>query len=219
MADSPKPIEADEYNKLPLINQANDILQSHPDVLQDVFNKIASLFREKDPSGHFTLSLVHHHYKLNQGERMVSDGHVTSPQKDTSGDPGVIESSWTLASRPYEWTRLTATDSAVPDVHQDLIDGINKELPKSVVGEDLRGVLGVTRAQPEQLPSEKVWWENLDDGKREHILKIIARENVPTDAIQTSWIPEPTHPGSMEFILACCGVCHHKAADNSAGKN
>ncbi|KAJ2918475.1 hypothetical protein MD484_g1979, partial [Candolleomyces efflorescens] len=212
MSDSGSNFDWKEYNGLLLIGDAAKKFQEAGGDKFVQKPEAQALLREANGSSlKYTLSLVHRHFALEEGERMVSKGNVTKPEKGTENNYKVVPSSWNSSGSGYEWTNFNNTDQFVPDYPEnllkrlgDLLNGISEDKDR----EALKEVLGISLAQAEQLGEDFIWWENTDDAKRAHCL-YIKRTNDPqltNTTYKTAWIPAS---GSAGQYMACCGVCHH----------
>ncbi|KAJ2913158.1 hypothetical protein MD484_g7258, partial [Candolleomyces efflorescens] len=198
------PIEFKEYNLLPPVKVAHAILtEANSDKWLQL---IAPILAEEDPEGRYALCLVHGHHELFDGERMVSTGLITMPDK--TREERVIPSAWNIEGRPYEWTRLGPNDPFVPAPPETLFARLRGLFGSLVPSPGVGSVMGISIRGP-KLDEGMVWWENLDNKKRSHVIQQRPRSDVASssDVVLTLWIPERN--GDLVWVLACCGVCHH----------
>ncbi|KAJ2919120.1 hypothetical protein MD484_g1340, partial [Candolleomyces efflorescens] len=182
------------YNSLPTIEQATDAFPPGPD-RERLFRKIAPLLADFRDIYH--LSLVHRHFVLEAGERMVATELITQPEILPDPTPReVIPSFWTTVGIPFEWTRVRTLgdDIRVPPPPAKLV----KQLLE-IVGEN--GPLGLSLAQA-PAPAGYIWVERTDDQTRQHILEL--RPQGGSDAEEphkSSW--RVTDSGEVEPAVVC----------------
>ncbi|RXW14212.1 hypothetical protein EST38_g11644 [Candolleomyces aberdarensis] len=196
----------DWYNSLPTIEKASDILTK--DAQAKWLPEIAKVMVEDDFKS-YALTLVHHHVRLRDLERMIITGPITRPENvGQTQNLNVIRSSWNAEGMEFEWQRVVAPSDLVPPPSDDLFQKF-----RNIFKDDSSGVmkvLGLT-LRPEVLESEEVWWESTDVKLRQHMVERRKRSSIPEEGtFKTCWIPQ-RDPMTMEVVMLCCSLCRwHK---------
>ncbi len=91
-------LEASAYNSLLDVDTADQHFP-HP-VRDDIFAKLKPVLQQYG-NNKFGVCLIHRHCSLEEGERMVSDGDVSQPQRDGPSYP----ERWLATGEAYEFSR------------------------------------------------------------------------------------------------------------------
>ncbi|KDR68303.1 hypothetical protein GALMADRAFT_215957 [Galerina marginata CBS 339.88] len=159
------------YNSLPSLEEAADKFTNRA----QIFSKLASLLAKYEHK--FGVCLVHAHCKLEEGEIMVSTGHVSQPERDVE----CYAECWLASGEPYEFTKEPVV-SPPPELlsqFRDIVDGI-----------DVLGLYAVSAP-----PSSGILLERTDG--RKNITEIVPSAG-PQD-IETAWLPGVDNP----IVMAC----------------
>jgi hypothetical protein len=88
------------YNGLPSIEDADTAFVDR----NNIFTKLAPLFAREEYRGVYDVCLIHHHFDLKPGERMVSHGSISLPtlsSQESQDDPLIIPERWTAYGDPF----------------------------------------------------------------------------------------------------------------------
>ncbi|RXW19801.1 hypothetical protein EST38_g6057 [Candolleomyces aberdarensis] len=189
------------YNNLPSVEDASLIFTNR----DQWFQRIGPLLA-KDENKPYALTLVHRHFLLGNGERMIATGLTTKPEAvQNTLDTDVQNSSWNSEGWGYEWQRVKTPRDRVPPPNNDLIVAFQKifEHDDTNTGK----VLGLA-LRPEPLAPDYVWWETTRKEARELVIEQKRRSDI-TDpqTFETCWIPQ-LNPETMEVVMKCCGTCY-----------
>ena len=105
------------YNQLPSIAAASAVLESKLAssgiALDTLLEKLRPLFCSDEHKGKYGLWLLHHHFDLDEGERMVKNGAISQPTQDKSSN--IVAERWTGTGDEVEHVYANnLTSSEVP---------------------------------------------------------------------------------------------------------
>jgi hypothetical protein len=203
-------LDHDAYNRLLPIRAAAQAFTNR----QELFQKIAPLLARAEFQEKYCLCLVHNHFLLQPGERMVATGLVTQPERVPDPTPSdIIPSSWTATGIPFEWTRVNAPEEIIAPPPDELIREFSE-----IVGEG--SILGLCLA-PGPLPEGQMWLERLSPDLRQHILEMKPAEEHCIDPASIStacWrVKISSDGGQLEPSITIVGVCWCPRVKHSNG--
>ncbi|KAJ2928516.1 hypothetical protein H1R20_g8583, partial [Candolleomyces eurysporus] len=186
------------YNNLLMVTEADKTFTYR----QQWFQKLAPLLGRAEFRDIYNLCLVHRHFNLQPGERMVATGLITQPEVVPASDStpsDIIPSSWTSAGIPFEWKRVKAPAEIVAPPPAELVREFSE-----IVGEG--SVLGISLAQ-DPLPEGEIWCEHSNYDLRQHILEIKPVEVLSGgQASDTCWkikVSSDGGPAEVIFVNGC----------------
>lgn len=181
------------YNNLLMVAEADKTFTYR----QQWFQKLAPLLGRAEFRETYNLCLVHRHFNLQPGERMVATGLITQPEvvpASNSTPSDIIPSSWTAAGIPFEWKRVKAPAEIVAPPPAELVRKFSE-----IVGED--SVLGLSLAQ-DPLPEGEIWCEHSNYDLRQHILEIKPVEVLSGgQASDTCWKIKVSSDGGQAEVI------------------
>jgi len=207
-------IDIDTYNNLPLVSDAdalfNKQLASAGITRNQLFSKLAPLFVEDANAGRYAACLIHHHYDLKPGERMVTNNLSTKPLEigSDSFSANIIAQIWLRTGEAIEYRVVTDSSTAnlPPPPPAEFFEKFRSLLDP--IGID---ILGVCLADAE-LEDGFIWQESDGPGDRERIFTIIPRTAKPAPGYyEVTWIPKLDKDG--QSTMGCgtnCGTCERK---------
>jgi hypothetical protein len=184
------------YNSLPSISDADSAFIDR----ETLFSRLAPIFSKEEYCGVYEVCLVHHHFDLKPGEKMVSHGLISLPMPSPSSeDKLIIPERWTAEGQPFEFRKINSEDERVPPPPASLLEEF-----KQCIGA-LKVPLGICLAG-ESLGDGQVYFETTDDpSARSHVLEIKNRAEVSRNFFETCWRPERN---GSKSVMACCAVCN-----------
>jgi len=206
-------IGTDDYNKLPLVFDAATLfdaqLASAGITRNQLFDKLAPLFVDGNGTSQYAACLIHHHYDLKPGERMVSTNLTTKPlamesTEFNSSPVNVIAHCWLRTGEAIEYRLISesnlpkSTQSFPPPPPAEFFGKFRALLEP--MGID---VLGICYADSE-LEDGFISLETDGPGDRERVFTIIPRSEKPAPGYEVTWIPKYSEDGqSYKMICAC----------------
>lgn len=187
------------YNTLLSISDADSAFLDR----ETLFSKLAPIFSEY--RGVYEVCLVHHHFDLEPGEKMVSYGSISLPTPSPSSEDNlIIPERWTADGQPFEFCKINSEDERVPPPPASLFEEFRR-----CIGA-LGAPLGICLAG-ERLGEGQVYWETTaDQVARSHVLEVKNRAELSDckDFFETCWRPESN---GTKTVMACCVLCdlHH----------
>lgn len=203
------------YNSLPLIPAAYDILRqeltdkgihiSNDNPMLSIQNDpaVCALLRNEENQGRFFgIWIIHRHFGLDPGERMVSVGNITKPAAE---DPSHIAERWDQDGNEIEFMQPGADDASNMAPSPDLVKSF-RDLMRDSFGVS---ILGLCRA-PSRLEPGTVWVETTDEPSRAQIVKVgILDELLGKELIYPSiWVTRSPDSCDPQLVCNCtCNVC------------
>jgi hypothetical protein len=187
------------YNGLPSIEDADTAFVDR----NNIFTKLAPLFAREEYRGVYDVCLIHHHFDLKPGERMVSHGSISLPtlsSQESQDDPLIIPERWTAYGDPFEFRKVKSGEEFAPPPPASLLEEF-----RQCVG-DQASILGICLAEG-RLPEGHVYWETTNDHvARSHVLEIKERVDLADcrSLFETCWRPESD---GTRIVMTCCAVC------------
>ena len=186
-----KILEASAYNSLLYVDTAD---QHFPIPVRDeIFAKLITVLQQYG-NNRFGVCLIHRHCSLEEGERMVSDGDISQPQRDAPAYP----ERWLATGESYEFSREKTTSPS-----EELLERF-----RTVIG-DIK-VLGLCYIRDEE--TEGILRVERTEG-RSNITAIVPSNAAP-NAITTAWHPLRPSKAQNQTLgqpiapaLACVVVC------------
>ncbi|KDR71366.1 hypothetical protein GALMADRAFT_214011 [Galerina marginata CBS 339.88] len=180
------------YNDLPFIADANarfeDQLASAGLTRSQFFKKLAPVFLEAPYIGHYAACLIHRHYSLNDGERMVTNGPSARPSTETSAN--IVGERWASNGEVIEFKFTDDPASHAPHPPAEFFAKF-----KSIVDAHGIDMLGVCYA-PGKLADDYLFLESPGPEDREQVTHLVhssASEN--KHSFEASWIPNLSPDG------------------------
>ena len=163
------------------------------------FAELAPLFTEEDKLSPFSPCLIHHHFSLKEGERMVSHGNYSTPSTDIS--PNIIPEFWLNSGEEIEHRYVNDSGSIPPPPSTDFLSQFKAILDK--YGIDILGIC--YSPSVDDLAPGFIFLETLVTKERAHIIN-----HVPISSID----PATTSPSvwTFEFQDNCFKVAKPKTS-------
>jgi len=188
------------YNKLAFVADADarfkEQLASAGLTREQLFSKLAPLFLESPSAGRYAICLIHHHYSLKDGERMVTIDHSTKPSTDTS--PQIVAECWSSSGEEVEH-RFTDDPTTLPPPPP--VDFLAKY--KSILDSHAIDVLGVCYA-PDKPADGFISAESDGPGDRERVTTIIHHSARGDNSYDVMWLVTCNSNGLCVVITAGC---------------
>ncbi|KAF4622031.1 hypothetical protein D9613_009526 [Agrocybe pediades] len=135
----------------------------------DFFSQLANLFLEENRHIDYSPCLLHRHFLLEEGEKMVADGNSTMPSTDDS----VVPERWYPDGEEMEH-RVANPNIALPPPPPPEFMAKFKALTQRY-GID---VLGVCYVPPvEELPPMSIFRETLGSRDREEVIQVVPKDD------------------------------------------
>jgi hypothetical protein len=192
------------YNSLPSLHDARTRLEGLKDGPQHLLESLAPLFKFYP---HLGMCLVHSHCELAEGEKMVSSGRVSQPERGVDGYP----ERWLANGTPYEFSRTpTIEGEGLPPALVKNFEGRLVEYGKSIGEKDLSGLLGIyfvhdpdalhapAGESKSQARDDVIWMERTEG--RVNTVEPVPREeaaHVP-NAVPAAWYVVTKKSGEIE---------------------
>ena len=197
------------YNHLLSIHEAHERfatqLSREGITREQLFTKLAPLFAQGEHSGRYAVCLMHRHYSLNPGKRMVTNDFITQPSVDFSSN--IISDQWSSTGEEIEHSIINNPTSRPPPPSADFTAKF-----KSVIDEHGVTVLGVCYA-PENLPDGYELMEMSGPGDRVQLLSMVRASSVDkSKSYQAVWIPGSD--GCHRSCVNCFGTGHFVSSGN-----
>jgi hypothetical protein len=185
------------YNSLPSIADADSAFVDR----DKLFSKLAPLFSREEYRGKYEVCLVHRHFDLKPGEKMVSHGLISLPTSSPDPDDhSIIPERWTAYGEAFEFRKVNSQHEIIPPPPALLLEEFRLCIGKYA------SVLGICHAE-DQLSEGQVYWETTNDHiARSHVLEIKDRVDLAnhTNLFETCWRPQSD---GSRTVMACCIVC------------
>ena len=164
------------YNQLPSIAEANYrfnkqlALASLTDL--EFFTELVPLFSsERNESGpSYSPCVIHRHFDLENGERMVANGNISQPSKDTS--PNIVPECWLSTQDEIEHRYVDDPSSIPPPPSADFFSKFNAILRKYNIDD-----IGICYSPPPLKP-EHIYLETLEHDSRLQIINQILASSI-----------------------------------------
>ena len=205
-------IDTNAYNRLPLVSDASTLfdkqLASAGITRNQLFDKLAPLFVDGNGTSQYAACLIHHHYDLKPGERMVSTNLATKPlamgsPEFNSSTANVIAHCWLRTGEAIEYRLISESNPpnstrSFPPPPAEFFRNFRALLDP--MGID---VLGICYADSE-LEDGFISLETDGPGDRERVFTIIPRSEKPAPGYEVTWIPKYSENGeSYKMVCAC----------------
>ncbi|TFK24486.1 hypothetical protein FA15DRAFT_592324 [Coprinopsis marcescibilis] len=200
-----------DYNNLPSLEDADGGFTN--DDRARLFPDLIRLFSQEAYAGVYAFGLVHRHFELERGERMVTtakiphEEYITRPEKFP--DNTIIADRWTANGQAFEFSRLHAGQEAVPPPPQQLLATF-----RELIGSRLERFLGIYLSPNH--PDGQIYLDGpFNSEDREQI--ILVQDSCSCSiygAVSVCWAPRE---GDSD-TCAACKVCietdpNHKKID------
>jgi len=195
--------DTDAYNKLPLVNDANRLFEKQLESAgldrAKLFSRLAPLFfdSESKRSGPYAVWLIHRHFELKPGERMVEANGSTKPSTESS--PNIVPHLWSRTGEAIEFRSVSESDTSTlpPPPSPEFFSKF-----RSILDENGIDALGICYAQND-LKYGEVYQEVDGPGERERVVSIV-HESLAIDAFQVTWTPRFNPNFQSLTMIACC---------------
>ncbi|KAF9556119.1 hypothetical protein CPC08DRAFT_105904 [Agrocybe pediades] len=180
------------YNNLLAINEADELLNGQlaaANILRhDFLSLLAALFVGEKLHTYYSPCLLHKHYFLKEGEKMVADGNSTMPSTEIADDRVVAER-WYPNGEEMEYRVGNQNISLPPPPAPDFMDKFKALTERYGVD-----VVGVCHIPPvEELTPDSVFLEITGVRDREQVVKM-----VPCDSLLDGGVYESCWVVTME---------------------
>ncbi|KAF8804301.1 hypothetical protein BYT27DRAFT_7194473 [Phlegmacium glaucopus] len=194
-----------KYNSLLPVGDAdtlfNEQLNSAGITRRQLFSQLAPLFSEGENAGRYGTCLVHRHYLLMDGERMVTTNNSTMPTLDASVN--IVADRWYSTGGEFEHRFTDNPTSLPPPPSADFFDKF-----RSIINANGIDILGVCYAPAVgELAPGFIFLEGGGAQDREQVLTVIPTSSRPYGGYEASWVPRDD-PDDPIFIGCCCSVCN-----------
>ncbi|KDR67425.1 hypothetical protein GALMADRAFT_147199 [Galerina marginata CBS 339.88] len=195
--------DASAYNDLPFIADANARFESQLAsaglTRTQFFSKLAPLFLEAPYAGHYAACLIHRHYALNAGERMVTTGPSAKPSSNTS--PNVVGERWASNGEVIEHKLTDDPASNPPGPPPEFFSKF-----KSILDAHGINTLGVCHASG-KLADGFLFLESPGPGDREQVTTLVRRSSPELKhSFEAAWSPK-INPEDGFYTMGCCCNC------------
>jgi hypothetical protein len=191
------------YNDLPFVSDADarfkEQLASAGLTRKQLLSDLAPLFLEPPYAGRYAACLIHRHYSLKDGERMVTTEHSTKPSTDTSAQ--IVAECWSSSGEEVEHRFIDDTTTLPPPPPVDFLAKY-----KSILDSYGIDVLGVCWA-PDKVADGFIFAEveGLED--RERVTTIIHHSARSDKSYDVMWLVT-RNPDGVSVIITV-GCCNH----------
>ena len=196
----------DIYNQLPSISDADKAFQqqlkSSSLTFDMLLSELAPLFSEGENAGRYAIWILHHHFDLKAGERMVEKENTTKPTTDTS--PNIVAERWNAEGEELEYKYVDDINDVPPPPSADFLKRFKAIL-------DVRKIdaLGVCYAcNRREIQEGYVFMEttNHADSERKHVVTPIRADDpsMKGNIFYTSWQYTSGHQCGWAFTQTCC---------------
>jgi hypothetical protein len=195
------------YNELLAIEPAdecfNQQLASAGITRAQFLSQLAPLFLEKENAGRYAACLIHHHFCLENSERMVANSNSTMPTKNTSAN--ILAERWSCTGEEIEHRFTDDPNSLPPPPSADFFARF-----KSIT--DANGIdnLGVCFTPPlEEVAAGFIFFETPGPRDREQVISIVHRSYLEgvKGAYETGWVPTVNPDDQCDLTMKCCHGC------------
>jgi len=183
----------DTYNSLSSIQKGvgvfDDQLKSSSLTVRTLLDELEPLFLGGDNAGRYGIWILHRHFRLKTGERMVAKGFITEPTTDTSSL--IVAERWNAKGEELEHRYVDDTDGVPPAPSPEFMLAFNAIMEAKKI--DCLGVcFAPTTQEMEKLQEGYVFLEttNHHEGGRKHVLNLVPADDLRTNAettFQSSW--------------------------------
>jgi len=203
--DSTDRFDVDSYNKLLPIKDSLALFLKRakeanlsPEVL---LSKIASVFLP-EPAGRYGICLLHNHYHLKAGERVVAHGSVSLPS--TVQSDNIVADRWMPNGNQFEHI-LTNDPTSIIRPSRQLFAAFEK-LTKSYNIDNLGICRGIDTSK---LDPQKIFLESPSHRDRELITSLVHKRDVdPNTTGPSEWHLKKDAKGILN-TLSCNHGCSH----------
>ncbi|KAI9714038.1 MAG: hypothetical protein M1820_000768 [Bogoriella megaspora] len=171
------------YNTLPTLGDADDKFIHR----EATFEKLIGLFKKYDYE--WGLCLVHVHCNLEAGELMLANGNISNPSEASVDSQHVFPERWLCNGKAYEFTTKHTRSPPV-----ELVDEF-----RSLTGAN--PVLGLYYSGGQGTDDGLVSLERTEG--RSNITDPVQFGDVPSNSIQTAWLPGSINPIQMACTIWC----------------
>jgi len=194
----------DTYNSLPHIQKAvgvfNDQLNSSRLTVHTLLNELEPLFSRGDNAGRYAIWVLHRHFRLEFGERMVAKGHITEPTTEVSShNRMIVAERWDAKGKELEYRYVDDTDSVPLPPSAEFMTEF-----KAIIDAKKIDCLGVcydpTKQEMEKVQEGYVFLEttNQHEGGRKHVINLVLADD-PRLKGETVYRSTWTMSGKDEF--------------------
>ena len=191
------------YNDLPSIADADarleDQLASAGLTRNQFFSKLTPVFLETPYAGRYAACLIHRHYSLNDGERMVATGPSTKPSTDTS--PNIVGERWASNGEVIEHKFTEDPASHPPPPPAEFFAKF-----KSILDAHGIDILGVCYA-PSKYQDGFLYLESTGSEDRERITTLVHCSALQLEhSFEATWMPK-ANPENESYAMGTCSNC------------
>jgi hypothetical protein len=155
------------------------------------FTELAPLFAEEGKLTPYSPCLVHHHFSLKEGERMISHGHHSAPSTDVS--PNIVPEFWLNTGEEIEHRYVDNSGAIPPPPSADFFSQFKAIQDK--YGIDTLGIC--YSPSVDDLAPGFSFLETLVTEERAHIINRVPKSSIdPTTTSPSVWTFEVGHSGS-----------------------
>ncbi|PPQ98278.1 hypothetical protein CVT26_013522 [Gymnopilus dilepis] len=188
------------YNALPLVQEADkrfeQQLASAGLSRDEFFAQLAPLFLDAGVAGQYAACLVHRHYLLMDGERMVTRGSSSRPAS-VDDSPNIVADSWLPTGEAFEYRYTTepAIATPPPKLFFDRFRSIMDKYRIDTVG--ICSAPDVTNLAP-----DFVLLERPGSHDREQVTNIVPRSSLigNSTAVEAIWVAEQDSQGLAKIF-------------------
>jgi len=152
---------------------------------------------DANQSGPYAVYLIHRHYKLKRGERMVATDRSTRPSTESS--PNIVPHIWSITGEAIKFRFVSDLSTIPPPPSPEFFSKFRPFLDEKLID-----TLGVFYTEND-LKDADIYEEGDFPGDRECIATTITESLAPTDSYEVVWSPR-YNPNFQNFIMAvrCC---------------
>ena len=191
------------YNDLPSIADADARLEDQLALAgltrNQFLSKLTPVFLEAPYAGRYAACLIHRHYSLNGGERMVATGPSTKPSTDTS--PNIVGERWASNGEVIEHKFTEDPASHPPPPPAEFFAKF-----KSILDAHGIDILGVCYA-PSKYQDGFLYLESPGSGDREQVTALVHGSAPQLDhSFEATWILK-ANPENGSYTMILCSNC------------
>jgi hypothetical protein len=195
----------DTYNSLSSIQKGagvfDDQLKSSGLTVRTLLDELEPLFSGGDNAGRYAIWILHRHFRLETGERMVAKGNITEPTTDISSL--IVAERWNAKGEELEHRYVDDTDGVPPAPSPEFMSAFNAIMEAKKI--DCLGVcVAPTTQEMEKLQKGYVFLETTNHHGRKHVLNLVPADDLRTNGkttFKSCWTI--SGPGDYECSHTC----------------
>ena len=168
----------DTYNRLPYIWDAAGVfanqLKSSNLTMETLLQKLEPLFSKGDDAGKYGIWILHRHFSLQAGERMVETGDTTEPT--IADSPCIVAERWNAEGRALEYRYIDPLDVIPSPPSAEFMTRFKAEMDAMRI--DSLGVcFAPTQQDIEKIKGGYIFLETTNDDGRKQVINAVLRDH------------------------------------------